>query len=322
MKKKKPNYKNYLFGSMVGNSKAMHQVFEFIKEISNSNDNVLILGETGTGKELVAREVHQRSGRKKKPFISVNCSAIPETLLESELFGYEKGAFTGADRLKEGKFELAKTGTLYLDEIGDMPLTCQAKILRIIEEKQVQRLGGKTNVMVDTRIIASTSLDLFSMMQEGKFRKDLYYRLDEASIELPRLAQHIEDIPLLVNFFIAQFKEDHSKTKTLSDAVLAILLSHDWPGNIRELRNIIKKSLHKAEHEQIWVEDLPIVLKDHYTKRLEIDVDGILSLKEYEKRYIKKVLDLTEWDKVRAADLLNIGRKTIYNKIKEYNLKP
>lgn len=322
MPRKKLNHRDYMFGCMVGKCPAMRDVFDFVEDAATSKDSVLILGETGTGKELVAREIHARSVRCDKPFVSVNCSAIPDTLLESELFGYEKGAFTGATGRRHGKFEFAHTGTIFLDEIGDMPIHCQAKLLRVLEDREIDRLGGNRKIRVDVRVISSTSLKLSQLIVEGKFRKDLFYRLDEASVEMPRLNDRTEDFPLLADYFISQFKAEDSPVKGISDAVLGIFLTHDWSGGVREFRNVMKKALRKARHERVYVEDLPFVLISDNAKTVDVDFDGILSLKEYEKRYIKKILDLTNWDKAKAAKLLKVERKTVYNKIQALDISP
>lgn len=305
---------------LVGKSDPMKEVYELINKIANINVTVLIIGESGTGKELVARDIHQKSQKKDGPFVPVNCVAIPDGLLESELFGHKEGAFTGATRSKKGKFEMSNGGTLFLDEIGDMNIGAQSKFLRVIEEGKFERVGGEKTHEVDNRIIAATNRDLLKHVKEGKFRDDLYYRLNEVRIKMPPLRERKEDIPLLINYFVDIFNEDFNKeVEGISDTALNYLMKHDWPGNVRELRNVIKRAIALMETDTIWLEHLPVEIKIH-TEDVMLE-DREMSLEEVEAKHIKSILEKARWNKSKAARILDISRHRLNRKIDKYNLK-
>ncbi len=305
---------------LVGKSEPMRKIYQLIDKIAGLEVTVLISGESGTGKELVARAIHQKSKRKDGPFIPVNCVAIPDGLLESELFGHEEGAFTGATRKKKGKFELADKGTLFLDEIGDMNIGAQAKLLRIIEEGKFEQVGGEKQIEVDNRIIAATNRDLLGNVKSSQFRDDLYYRLDEVKIHMPPLRERKEDIPILIDYFIGMFNKDFDKkVKGISDTALNYLMKHDWPGNVRELRNVVKRAVALMETDTIWLEHLPVEIKIH-TEEVVISNQN-LSLEEIEANHIESVLRSTDWNKSKAARILDISRHRLDRKIEKYNLK-
>ena len=318
----------------------MKKIYELAKKVAPSSSTVLILGESGTGKEVLAKYIHFCSKRK-GPFVTINCAAIPEELLEAELFGYEKGAFTGAIKSKPGKFEIANKGTLFLDEIGDLSLKLQAKLLRVIQEKQVERLGSDHSIKVDVRILAATNKDLEKEVQEGRFREDLFFRLNVIPIKLPPLRERKEDIPLLIQFFLKRIceREGIEEKKFTSQAIKA-LLNYPWPGNIRELENFIERVIILSENNIIGVEDLSLSTlssklqiresltedKDMLIKYLslpQISEDGIelnKLLKEIEVYYLKKALELSKGVKTKAAKLLGLNRTTFIEKLKKYNL--
>ena len=318
----------------------MKKIYELAKKVAPSSSTVLILGESGTGKEVLAKYIHFCSKRK-GPFITINCAAIPEELLEAELFGYEKGAFTGAIKSKPGKFEIANKGTLFLDEIGDLSLKLQAKLLRVIQEKQVERLGSDHSIKVDVRILAATNKDLEKEVQEGRFREDLFFRLNVIPIKLPPLRERKEDIPLLIQFFLKRIceREGIEEKKFTSQAIKA-LLNYPWPGNIRELENFIERVVILSENNIIGVEDLSLSTlssklqiresltedKDMLIKYLslpQISENGIelnKLLKEIEVYYLKKALELSKGVKTKAAKLLGLNRTTFIEKLKKYNL--
>ncbi len=303
------------FGELVGRSEAMRHVFELVEKVAPSDATVLILGETGTGKELVARAIHERSGRSKKAFVAINCAAITETLLESELFGYERGAFTGADRRKPGMFELADGGTLFLDEIAEMPPALQSKLLRVLQEKVVYHLGGTNPIPVDVRIIAATNKDLKKLVDEGKFREDLYYRLAVFPIKLPPLRERREDIPLLIeNYF-----RKRGVVAKVSDEAMEMLMDYDYPGNVRELENILERALILAGMKTITPEHLP----DLEVSRVEESVPepGETTLEELEKKMLLAALEKAGGNKSKAARMLGITRRMIYTRLKKYGIE-
>lgn len=309
------------FDNIVSCSRKMADLVATMRKVAQSEVMVLITGESGTGKERIAQAIHNNSHRKDGPFIEVNCAGMPDTLLESELFGHEKGAFTDAVARKRGKFELANGGTLFLDEIGDLSPAAQAKALRAVEEKRFERVGGEESITVDCRIIAATNRDLFREVKEGRFREDLYYRLHEARFDLPPLRERKEDIPMLIDHFLREFNQQfHKKVKGVSDVTLSYLMKHNWPGNIRELKSIIKGGMALAGHDVVWLEDLPFKIEligEETTPPSEQD----FSLKLAEKEHILKVLNHTNWNKAKAACLLEISRPTLDKKIREYNLE-
>lgn len=306
----------YNFGSIVGKSKPMQEIFNLIEKVSQYDTNVLIMGETGTGKELIARAIHYCSHRAEKPFIPIDCASIPETLLESELFGYEKGAFTGAVERKQGQIELAEGGTLFLDEIGELPLSLQKKFLRFLQEKEIIRIGGKKRFKIDVRIIAATNKDLEKEVKEGRWREDLFYRLNVITIEVPPLRERKEDIPLLVNFFVNKYNLQNNKAiKGVTNQVMDIFLRYDWPGNVRELENVIERAVVLCTGDTISIYCLPPKLA---ALKSEKPVAGELNLLEVEKNLILKALQKTGWNQSAAARLLGISRKQLRTKMTKY----
>lgn len=300
---------------IIGSSKAMQEVYDLIEKVSATESTVLITGESGTGKELVAQAIHGNSPRCYGPFVAVSCAALPDTLLESELFGYEKGAFTGADHLRKGRFELAHQGTLFLDEIGDISIKTQVGLLRVLQQKEFRRLGGQQSIKVDVRIIAATNRDLKKAIEEKRFREDLYYRLNVISIRLPPLRERREDIPLLAEAFIRKCAlEMNLEKKRLSASALEALSGYDWPGNVRELENVIERALVIGRGKEIVAEDLPFALG-------EVKVGEFpRSLKMMEKMHIERVLKETDWNISQAARELEIDRQTLYNKLEKYGI--
>ncbi len=319
------------FYNIVGSSKGMREVFDMAETVFDNDITVLITGESGTGKELIAEAIHYNSPRRAKPFVKLNCVAIPETLLESELFGYEKGAFTGATRQKPGKFELADQGTLLLDEIGDMTLATQAKLLRVLQEREVERVGGVKPIKVDVRIIASTNQDLSQLVREQRFREDLYFRLNVLPIHIPPLREHSEDIPLLVDHFVSlsrtRFRKD---IEGFSDEAMELLINYSWPGNVRELENVVQRAVILAKERVIQEWSLPPEIRRQRKERFfdmeKLETDLPLSEKvemvvtEVEKRLIIQALDKVGWKREKAVSLLGISLKTLYNKMNKYGL--
>jgi transcriptional regulator with PAS, ATPase and Fis domain len=290
-------------------------IFEMVRTIAKSSSTVLIQGESGTGKELLARAIHEESDRKSAPFISVSCAALTETLLESELFGYAKGAFTGADSLKRGKLEQAGNGTLFLDEIGDISLKLQQDLLRVLEQREFTRVGGTQILTIESRIIAATNRDLRKAIEEGKFRDDLYYRLNVISLRIPPLRERKEDIPLLVESFIDKFNIEMGKEiEGIAEAVMRRLMDHPWPGNARELRNVIERAMVVARGRTIGESDLDLPTEG------KVSGPG-KSLEEIEVEHIRQVLVSNHWNIQRSAQILGIDRATLYNKIRKHNLK-
>ncbi len=307
----------YQFYNIIGRSSKMQAIFDLIEKISRVDSNVLIEGESGTGKELVARAIHFNSHRANGPFVTINCAAIPDNLLESELFGYVKGAFTGATQSKKGLFAEADGGTIFLDEIGDMSLNLQSKLLRVLEEKTIRPLGSNQQIPVNVRIIAATNQDLKKAVEEKKFREDLYYRLNVLNIKLPPLRERKEDIPLLVEHFIKKYSEKYGKkVKGINPRLYSCLESYPWPGNVRELENAIERAVALADGERIEEIDIPVEeckLPQPESEPILI-LDKIIPLEELERIYIRKVLELTGGNKGKAAELLGISKRTIYRK--------
>jgi transcriptional regulator with PAS, ATPase and Fis domain len=299
-------------------------VFDLIRRVADSQTNVLITGESGTGKELAAKAIHFNSERRNGPFVPVNCAAIPETLLESELFGHVKGAFTDAKGDKRGLFEEASGGTLFLDEISELPVMLQAKLLRAIQEKEIRRVGSTKAVAVDTRIIAATNLALAEEVRAKRFREDLYYRLNVIEIMMPPLRERREDIPLLVDAFLKKCAEAGKKAvKGIAESALALLLDYPWPGNVRELENVIERAVTLARGEKVMPEDLPPAIHGSRGDKKVIDeaANRTLPLEDVEKEYILRILDKTGGNKYQAAQLLGIDRKTLYRKLGEIEAK-
>ncbi len=318
-----PGEGDFRFDGVRGNSPQMTGIFEVLRRVAPTNISVLIEGESGTGKELLAKAIHDNSNRWNKPFRPINCAGFTETLLESELFGHTKGAFTGAAGDRKGLFEIADKGTLFLDEIGDMPLNMQAKLLRVIEDGVVIPVGSHKPIVVDVRIISATNHDLTKLIEEKKFREDLYFRIKGVSITVPPLRERREDIPLLADFFLKEaVGETGSKVAGIIDAVMNIFTGYEWPGNIRQLRNTIRTMTVMCDHDTLDVRDLPPEI--HRVRQLPgqtraANLSG-LSLNEIEKQAIIDTLAKTGNNRQLAAKLLGIGERTLYRKIKEYNL--
>lgn len=310
------------FGELVGSSDPMRKVYTLIEQVATSSASVLITGESGTGKELVARTIHKISPRRDQPFVAINCSAIPETLMESELFGYEKGAFTGAATRRQGCFELADNGTLLLDEIGEMPSLLQAKLLRVIEERSVRRLGSRREIQVDVRILAATNRLPQQAVSEGKLRSDLLYRLNVFGIHLPSLGERKEDLPLLAQHLVTQLAAKHSRpARFLSSSALHALQYHAWPGNVRELRNVIERAVIICSGEQIerhHFAPYPIEQRERLRNEDTLTLPVGTPLEEAERQMIMRTLQKTKNNKTRAAELLGISLKTLHNKLNLY----
>ena len=311
---------------IVGNSEPMQEVLKSIGQVAASEATVLITGESGTGKELVARCIHQHSLRAKGPFVAVNCAAIPENLIESELFGHEKGAFTGADKQRIGRFEQADGGTLFLDEVGDMSPNTQAKILRVLQEHEFERLGGTRTLRVDVRIIAATNRNLSQMVAEGKFREDLYYRLNVVSVEMPPLRDRKDDIPALAEFFVRRFASElKKKVDGIQNDALKVLMRHNWPGNIRELENVVERAVLLADAPVITTTDLQIGDQQSATspekvQAIKIPPTGI-ALEEIERQAVIEALRMSNWVQKDAAELLAISPRVMNYKIKILNIE-
>ncbi|MCA9052655.1 MAG: sigma-54-dependent Fis family transcriptional regulator [Planctomycetaceae bacterium] len=318
------------FEGVIGNSPAMHRVIEQLKNLSATDTTVLILGESGTGKELVARALHQNSARKNKPFVPLNISALPESILESELFGHEQGAFTGAASKRIGKIEHANGGTLFLDEVGEMPMETQIKLLRVLEDRKITRLGSNDEKAINVRLLAATNADLKNMVEAGTFRRDLFYRLSVVSITLPPLRERRGDIPLLIDHFLKDLQQRHGRTvEGVSGRARQALTAYDWPGNIRQLRNVIEGMLALDTDGVLDVDDLPDEIAplagegDAGVTPAAAGADGLIGrpLEEVEAFYIARALELTGGKREEAAKLLGIGERTLYRKIKEYGLR-
>ena len=310
----------FSFHHILGKSKPMREVFDLIRRVADSQTNVLITGESGTGKELAAKAIHFNSDRRGGPFVPVNCAAIPEALLESELFGHMKGAFTDAKGDKRGLFEEANGGTLFLDEISELPVMLQAKLLRAIQEKEIRRVGSTRAVAVDVRIIAATNLSLTDEGKAKRFREDLYYRLNVIEIRMPPLRERRGGIPLLVDAFLKKCAEASRKAgKGIGESALALLMDYPWPGNVRELENVIERAVTLTHGEKVVPEDLPPAIHGSRGDRKVIDeaADRTLPLDEVEKEYILRILDKTGGNKYQAAQILGIDRKTLYRKLGE-----
>jgi two-component system response regulator HydG len=312
------------FEGVIGNSPKMHEIIAKLRDIAPTSATVLIQGETGTGKELVAKAIHTNSPRKSKPFVAMNCSALNENLLEDELFGHEPGSFTGADKLRKGRFEHANGGTLFLDEVGDMPVTLQAKLLRVLENKEVYRIGSNESIKVNVRLLSASNRDLEEAVAAGKFRQDLFYRLKVVTIKIPPLRERREDIPLLIAHFIKEFNDLHGKkVKGISDSLRRAMASYDWPGNVRELRNIIESMVVQDHDGTLDLGDLPE--GDNLTRMISptnhsSGSSGLVGrpLSEIERYYIEQALKLTDGNREEAALMLGIGERTLYRKIKKW----
>jgi len=311
-------------GSLVGSSKKMQEIFRLIEMVAPSTASVLITGASGTGKELVARTIHELSPRRNKPFVPINCAAIPETLIESEIFGHEKGAFTGALERRTGCFELAEGGTLLLDEIGEMPVATQAKLLRVLEDRKLRRLGSKVETEVDVRVLAATNKVPEEAVARGELRNDLYYRLNVFNIHMPLLREHKEDIPPLVDAVLKDMSAKHGrKIAAVSEAVLHLFQNHSWPGNVREVRNTLERAVIVCDGAAIETKHLPPAFGQPVIRTSSDDSDAVhlgvgTTVEEAEKLLILKTLEATNNNKTKAADILGISLKTLHNKLKEY----
>lgn len=304
--------------NLIGESFQIKKIYELVHSVSRTDTTVMIRGESGTGKELVAKAIHINSGRKYSPIITVNCGALAESLLESELFGHEKGAFTGAQFRRKGKFEMADGGTIFLDEIGSISLRMQIELLRVIETKQFNRVGGNELIKSDFRVITATNESLEDLVKAGKFREDLYYRVNVFTIVIPPLRERRDDIPLLVNFFINKFSRAmNKKIKNISKEAMDFLMNYDWPGNVRELENAIERAMVVGKSDSITVDDLPF-----HVSRNNLELPGDeKSLSSMEKKYINRLLNENGWNISKTAQILEIDRVTLYNKINKYDLR-
>jgi DNA-binding NtrC family response regulator len=313
-----------IFGHLVGSSRTMQEIFHLVEMVAPSTASVLITGESGTGKELVARTIHEMSPRKNKPFVAINCSAIPETLIESEIFGHEKGAFTGALERRAGCFELAEEGTLLLDEIGEMPIATQAKLLRVLEDHKLRRLGSKVETPVDVRVLAATNKVPEEAVSKGELRNDLYYRLNVFNIHMPPLRDHKEDLPQLVDALITDMNAKHGReVAAVNESVQHMFANYHWPGNVRELRNTLERAVIVCERSLIEPRHLPPNFGAGGLRVAAADAEGIrlevgTTVEKAEKMLILKTLTATNNNKTRAAEILGISLKTLHNKLKEY----
>ncbi len=327
---KKELKKTYQFSNIIGASSAIERVYKLIEKVADTDGTVLITGASGTGKELIARAIHYNSSRGENPLVVINCGAIPEDLLESEIFGHEKGAFTGAHKSRVGRFEMASGGTIFLDEIGEMSPSLQVKLLRVLQEQKFERVGGTKTIHVDVRIIAATNKNLASAINKGTFREDLYYRLNVIPIKVPPLKQRKEDIPLLVEHFRKKFQKGHRQTiEGIAPEAMDALMRYDWPGNVRELENLVKRLAILCENKLVVFEDLPENIQDGFKDAAEPERKVILdhdisftdAVKQYEKELILHALEKSNWVKSDAAKMLNLNRTTLVEKIKKQKLK-
>jgi len=315
----------YQFHNIIGKSEKILEIFEIIEKVARTDSTVIITGETGTGKELIARAIHKCSPRKDRPFVPINCAAIPEQLLESEFFGYEKGAFTGAMRSRMGRIEFSNQGTLFLDEISSMSLELQAKLLRVIQEQEFERIGGLKTIKVDFRLISATNQDLKEKIKEGTFREDLFYRLNVIPINVPPLRERKSDIPILVNHFLKELRE-HNKTSVrgFSDKAMERLMQYHWPGNVRELKNLVERLSVLKQQGIIELDDIPssmgIPVIPQMKPLVDINIKKGISfhtqVAEFEKRLLLEALEQTSWVKEKAAKLLKLKRTTLIEKMK------
>lgn len=310
-------------GSIVGKSRAIQELMETMRQIAPTDCNVLIVGETGTGKELVARAIHQMSRRSRARFLALNCGAFTEELLANELFGHEKEAFTGAHTARPGLFEAAHGGTIFLDEIGDMPQAMQVRLLRVIQERAVMRVGGTVSIPVDVRVLAATNKDLKQLVEQGRFRSDLYFRLNVVALHVPPLSQRREDIPLLAHHFLRRFSSQQGKEiKGITEEMMGLLMNYPFPGNVRELENVIERAVALSKGPMLEAKDLPQEFTLFRFRALRSQSGGLPTLEEAERDYIRWVLEHTKWNRTRAAEILGIDRVSLWRKIKQYSLVP
>ena len=307
---------------MIGNSAKMKNIIETIEQVAPTRTTVLITGESGTGKELVAQAIHQCSGRTGK-FVPVHCSALPDNLIESELFGHERGAFTGAVEMRKGRFELAEGGTIFLDEIGEIPLHIQVKLLRVLESRSFERIGGSETIVTDARVVAATNRDLKKMVEEGTFREDLFYRLDVVSLEIPPLRERKEDIPLLVKHYLDVFNKENGKDIGITETAMASLCAYAWPGNIRELRNCVERMVVLCRGKMIELENVPVDVREGVTPGIAKTVlaQPSCDLECNEKMLIERALNVCKGNRTKAAEKLGISRRTLHRKLHTYNLE-
>ena len=310
----------YNFSNIVGRSKPMQQLFEVIKRIAARRDaSALIIGSTGTGKELVARAIHYNSDRRDAPFVPINCSAIPETLLESELFGHQKGAFTGAHETRRGLIEEAQGGTVFLDEINTLSPNLQVKLLRVLQERVVRRVGGRENIPIDIRLVSASNQDLEDAVKRNEFRQDLYYRLNVVPVRLPDLKDRREDIPLLVHHFLQKFAQQHGEpSRRFSNEGMRILMTHTWPGNVRELENAVEHALTMGSGEVLMPEDLPASVTTPERDIVDEATLDNVTLSEVERRYILRILEKMDGHQIKTAQILGIDRRTLYRRLRQY----
>ncbi len=314
---------------LVGNSRSIREVLQMVSKVAPSRSTVLVTGESGTGKELIAKAIHYSSPRREGPFISINCMSLSPGVLESELFGHEKGSFTGATAMKKGRFELADAGTLFLDEVGELSQELQVKLLRVLQEKAFERVGGSRTIHADIRLVAATNKDLKQAVEKGEFREDLYYRLNVVGIHLPPLRERREDIPLLVAHFMQKFSsENQQELKKFAPEALEYLTAYEWPGNVRQLENVVERCMVLASREEIGVEDLPSEIKDEEAQfksavdllPVELELSG--TLEKIEAALIRRALVKSGFVQVKAAELLNISKSLLQYKLKKYNIQP
>ena len=311
----------YGLTGFVGNSEKMQRVYRTIAKVAPAMMTVLIVGETGTGKNLVARAIHYNSQRKDKPFVELSCAALPESIIESELFGHERGAFTNAISRKKGRFETANSGTLFLNEVSDISPYTQVKLLRVLEDKEFERVGGMETINVDVRLIAATNKDLEQAIEDGKFREDLYYRLRGVIIDIPPLRQRKEDIPLLVEAFIRDANRlNKLEVKGITDQTMQFLIEYDWPGNVRELRNCIEGMVVMTKRSSLGMNDLPKYIRRAGDDKWQVDIHVGMSARDAEKELIAETLKYTNNNKALAAKILNMGLRTLFRKVKEYDI--
>jgi DNA-binding NtrC family response regulator len=312
----------YRLENVVGRSRTMEELFDLVESVAASEANILIQGENGTGKELIANAIHYNSKRSRGPFIKINCAAIPKELIESELFGYRKGAFTGATTDKEGLLEMAEGGSVLFDEIGEMPQYLQTKLLRVLQEREYRPVGSDRVVQVDFRLICATNIDLDVALREGRLREDLYFRINTIALRVPPLRERTEDIPLLCDFFLERFRQRYDRpARTLAPAVYHLLIRNRWPGNVRELENVIERAVLVAKGSEVTVADLPDSIRTQSASGEAFAVPPHHTLAEIEKMAILQTLQRTNWNKQEAAQILGLYRPTLYSKMKKHDIK-
>jgi two-component system, NtrC family, response regulator AtoC len=314
--------KKYGLDEIIGQSAVMHEVFETVKQVAPTRATVLVQGESGTGKELVARAIHRLSPRRQGPFVAIHCAALSHHLLESELFGHEKGAFTGATERRRGRFELADGGTLFLDEVGEIDAATQVKILRVLEERKFERVGGQDTIDVDVRLVAATNRDLRALVEQGRFREDLYFRLYVVVITIPPLRERATDVPLLVQHYLRHFARENARDiEGLTPEALDVLTAYGWPGNVRELRNVLERMVVLSRSSRLGVRDVPAAVREASVGRAGRPAGGTLSLAESERQMVTRALKLHGGNRTRAAGELGISRRTLHRWLKEFKLQ-